>query len=209
MSELPNKMKITFGKSYQDETISLWFSNTVLKIFQNDREGFTFFEWKSFKLEIDTEYFKEIKGKYHRKGRFSDWLALCLDNYNLVEFEDFSKISDKDKATEVDDCFPPCIPESDSIWTAFILAKDLIDADLNGWIISRKANSGAAQWLISRWSKLKSSIFRIFLLWNHRYIKNISKLPPQNIELVVLINQSNLQLKIILRKFINELSPKN
>ena len=194
LSELPTKMKITFGEFYLSEPMSLWFSNTVLKIFQKDRDDFALFEWKSFKIWTDTKYLEYIKGEHHCTDPYSDWLALCLNKYNSIEFEEFSLISNKEQAAEIDHSFPQCIPNSKSKWTVFILAKDLIGAKLHSWIISSKANSRAIQWLISRWSKLKSTIFTISLPSDSEYITNINKLPPQNIELVVFIDPDKLQL---------------
>ena len=194
LSGLPSKMKITFKKSDSYDTISLWFSNTVLKIFQNDRDYCTLLEWKSFKFEVYKKYLEDIKGEYHCRDPHSDWLALCLDNYNKVEFEDFSLISNKEQADEVDHYFPPCIPDSFNEWTVFILAKDLIEANLDSWITPRKTNFGALQWLVSKWSKLKSFTFPLLLSSDSEYISKISNLSLQNIKLVADITTSKLQL---------------
>ena len=194
MSKLPSIMKITFEVFSLSNPISLWFSNTVLKIFQNDRKGFTLFKWKSFKFEIQQKYMKYIKGVRHWTGPYSDWFILRLESYNKVEFEDFNKISNKEQAAEIDRCFPRCISDSKWQWTVFILAKDLIEAKLNSCIFSRKTHFGAVQWLISNWLKLKSYIFRLSLPWDLEDITNISYLPLKNMELVVSIDSSQLQL---------------
>ena len=194
LSQLPTKMKITFVKDAGYIPISLWFSNTVLKIFQNDRDDFTLFEWKSFKFKIGQKYFKYIKGEHYYKDPNSDWLALDLDYYSQVEFEDFKLISNKEQAAEIDHCFPRWIPDFMGKWTVFILAKDLIEAKLNCWVFSRGADIGAAQWLFSRWSRLKSSIFTFFLFSDSKYITNINNLPPQNIKLSAYITPAMLQL---------------
>ena len=194
LTELPSKMKITFEKDKGGNSISLWFSNTVLKIFQKDRENFSLFKWKLFKFGIEKRYFKNIKRKHQHTDLYSDWLALRLDNYFHVKFEDFKLISNKEEATEIDHYFPPCIPDFKSKCTVFVLVKNLIDARLDNWIISRKADFGAAQWLFSRWSKLKSFIFKLYLPYELDFINRVSKLPPQNIRLIVCISQFSLQL---------------
>ena len=149
LTELPNQMKITFEKDKWPEPISLWFSNTVLKIFQNDRDDYTLFKWKSFRFEIKQKYFEDIKGVRHCKDIYSGWLALCLDNYSQVEFEDFKKISDTEQAAEVDRCFPEYTPDSTSKWTVFIWAKDLIEAKLNCNISFFNQNSIWIFWVIN------------------------------------------------------------
>ena len=194
LSGLPNKMKITFEKSNSYDPISLWFSNTVLKIFQTDRDEYNLFEWKLFKFKIDQNYFKSIKGEYNWTNPNSSWLALRLDNYNQVEFEDFNLISNKELADEVDLWFPPCIPDIKNKWTVFILAKDLIDAKLSSWVIYSQVYSGTAQWLLLKWSKLKLSILQLCLSSNSKCITKFIKLAPQNIELVLSIHLDKLQL---------------
>ena len=193
LSGLTNIMKITFKQPEGNNPSSLWFSNTVLKIFQNDRDDFTVVKCKSFTIEIDINYFEDIKEEYRWTDQYSDWFTLRLDKYSQVEFEDFNLISNKEQAAEAVHCFPPWIPDSVSECTVLILAKDLIDAKLNSCIFSLKTNFEAVQWLFSRWSKLKSSIFKMYLPNESRYITDISNLPPQNIDLVVFIGPDILQ----------------
>ena len=187
LTELPDKMKITFGTDIGSKS-TLWFSNTVLKIFQNDRVGFALFKWKSFKVRVWLEI-ENIKRKRHSTDPYSDWFALCLDEYGQVEFDDFKLISEKEQAEEVDKCFPLYIPDSESKRTVLILAKDLIDAKLFSWIIPRKVDCRTDNLLFLRSSKLISSIFTILLPNDLRYITNISKLPPLNIELILFDEQ--------------------
>ena len=184
LAGLPDKMKIIFEKDKGLEPISLWFSNTVLKIFQNDRVDFALFEWKSFKVTYWLK-FESIERKRHSTDLYSDWLALCLDKYGQVEFEDFKLISEKEQAEEVDKCFPPYIPDSKSKRTVLILTKDLIDAKLFSWIIPWEVDDVTDHSFYLRSSKLKSSIFTILLPNDFWCIANISKLPSQNIELTL------------------------
>ena len=189
------KWKLLFNNNLSSEKpISLWFSNTVLKIFQNDRVGFALFKWKSFKVR-DWRKIKSIKGIRHSIDPYSDWFALCLDEYAQVEFEDFKLISEKEQAEEVDKCFPRWIPDSESKRTVLILAKDLTDAKLFSWIIPRKVDCITDHSLISRWSKFKTSELTILLPNDFKNIDNISKLPPLNINIVVFIDSDKLQLK--------------
>ena len=113
LSGLPDKMKITFGIGKGFKSMSLWFLNTVLKIFQNDRVSFALFEWKSFKV-WDWLKIESIKRNRHSLDPYSDWLALCLDKYGQVEFEEFKLISEKEQVDKVDKCFPQYIPDSKS-----------------------------------------------------------------------------------------------
>ena len=198
LSEFPRKMKITFIKNKWPEPISLWFSNTVLKIFQDDRDGFTLFEWKSFKFDFRRRFFENTKGEPCCADPHSNLFALSLDNYDKLEFEDFNKISNTKLVAKIDDCFPECIPDSKSEWTVFILAKDLIEAKLNGYIsFSRRIQFGFVEWLISNLLKLKSYILTISLPWDPKYITNIRKLPHQNMKLVVSIYSFLLQLYVL------------
>ena len=165
LTELPNQMKITFMKDKGYKPMSLWFSNTVLKILQNDRDDFTLFEWKSFKFEIEQKYFEYIKGEHYYANPNSDWLALSLDFYDKVEFEDFNLISNKEQAAEIDYFFPRWIPNFMGKWTVLLLAKDLIEAKLDCWVFFKKSRYWSCSVIIFKMIETKIIYFYIIFIW--------------------------------------------
>ena len=122
--KLPSKMKIIFKWNDFYNWISLRFSNTVLKISNNDRGDFAIFEWKSFLYKIDKDNIKDIKFEDHNSEPDLDWLKLKLRNNYKIEFEDFSPIT-KEQAGKYDSYFPQFILDNESWWTVAVLVKDL------------------------------------------------------------------------------------
>ena len=176
---LPSKMKIIFQLGYPIKPIFLKFSNTVLKIVQNDRKDFTLFEWKSFLCEIDRDNIKDIKFENHSSESKLDWLKLELRNNYKVEFEEFNPLAIK-QAGKYDSCFPQHILDNESWWTVAVLVKDLDSFKFHTPIASLYEPDWSLNRLVSRWSGLKYFSHELEFPDHFKYLANIISLFPKN-----------------------------
>ena len=152
--KLPSKMKITLSWRNLNSQISLIFSNTVLKISQNDGDNSSFFEWKSFLYEIHRDNIKNIKFEDHSSEPDLDWLKLRLRNNYKIEFEELNPLTEE-QASKHDNCFPQHILDNENGWTVAVFVKNLKLFKLQGLINSLNDPDWNLDRLISKWSGLK------------------------------------------------------
>ena len=179
LQNLPSKMKFTVKWGYHWTTISLRFSNVVLKIVQNKRKDFTLFEWKSFLYEIDEDNIKNIKFEDHSSEPYLDWLKLILRSNYKVEFEEFNPLT-IEQAGKYDNCFPQHNLDNKSWWTIAVLVKDLDSFKLHGPIASLNEPDWNLDRLILKWSGLKYFSHELEFPDHFKYLANIISLFPKN-----------------------------
>ena len=194
LSQLPNQMKITFSKFYWLEPISIRFSNVVLKIIQDDRDDFLLIEWKSFIYKISQYDLEDIKVVKFDSESNSEWLKLNLALYGVIVFEDFNQIIDLKQAINVNNSFPKSTSKSKNERTIFVLAKNIFEVQIQNSIVSLKDPDGTVEWLISKWSEMKSCSKKLSLPDDYKYLSSIIKLFPSTTKYTIEFSFIDLQL---------------
>ena len=187
LSELPSKMKITFKWRKQLKPITLWFSNVILKVFQNDRDDFMLFEWKSFMFKISQNYLKDIKVEHLGIESYLDMLVLNLDHYLQIEFEDITPILNNDQALNVDEYFLQYIQDSKSNWEILVRAKDIARIDVKNSIVWLEDLNGNVEWLTLKWAELKNYFYELTFPYELEYLPNLVSLLPQTWKYTILL----------------------
>ena len=195
LQKLSSKMKIKLKIGYFERWISLIFSNTVLKISQNDGDNSTFFEWKSFLYEISSDNIKDIKFEDHSSKPDLDWLTLKLRKNFKVEFEDFSPIP-KDQASKYNSCFPQFIWDNESWWTVTVLVKDLNKFEIYSSFEPINDPDETINRLVSKWSRLKYFYYELKFPKDFKCLDNIIRFFPQNWIFTVKIELEDIQILI-------------
>ena len=178
LSQLPNKMKITFGNEIRKFPISLWFSDTILKIYQSDRDNYKLFEWKSFVFVVNQEYLEHIKIALHKSKSDLDWFELSLKSYVKAEFEDFNSTFKLEQCLKYDSWFPQQISDNESQWIVCVLAKDLNKVKLDSSITSFKNHAETVKFLISKWPKSFSHWLKFPN--DFKFLSDIANMYPKN-----------------------------
>ena len=155
------------------------YGNTVLKIFQNDREDFKLFEWKSFLYEIDRDNIKDIKFEDHFSEPDLNWLKLRLRNNYKIEFEELNPLTEE-KACKYNNCFPHNILDNKNWWIVAVLVKDLNSFKLDSPIDSLNDPNWVLYHLVSKWSGLKYFTHKLVFPDHFIYQANIINLFPKN-----------------------------
>ena len=194
LSQLPNQMKITFSKFYWFEPISLQFSNAVLKIIQDDRDDFLLIEWKSFIYENSQYDLEDIKVVKSDSESNSEWLELNLAQFGVIMFEDFNKITDLKQAINVNNFFPKSTSKSKNERTVFVLAKDISEIQIKNSIISLEDPDGTVEWLISKWSEIKSFSKKLSLPDDFKYLSSFINLLSSTTKYTIEFSFIGLQL---------------
>ena len=194
LSQLPNQMKITFSKFYWLEPILLRFSNVVLKFVQDDRDDFLLIEWKSFIYEIGQYYLEDIKVVKIDSEPNSEWLELNLAQYGVIVFEDFNQIIDLKQVINVNNSFPKSTSKSENERAIFVLAKDISEIQIQNSIVSLEDPDGTVEWLISKWSEMKSCSKKLSLPDDYKYLSSIIKLFPSTTKYTIEFSFIDLQL---------------
>ena len=97
LTQLPSQMNVTFGGGLWVKPIWLQFSNTVLKLVQNDRDDVMLLKAKSFSYMFNSDYFDSIAVMRNESEPDLEWLALGWEYYHKIEFEDFEPILNKEQ----------------------------------------------------------------------------------------------------------------
>ena len=194
LSQLPNQMKITFSKFYWFKPISLRFSNVVLKFVQDDRDDFLLIEWKSFIYEISQYDLEGIKVMRFDSEQNSEWLKLNLAQYGVIVFEDFNQIIDLKQAIDVNNFILKSTSKSKNERTVFVLAKDISEIQIQSSIVSLEDPDGTVEWLISKWSEIKSFSKKLTFPDDYKYLSNFIKLFSSTTKYTIKFSFIDLQL---------------
>ena len=194
LSQLPNQMKITFSKFYWFKPILLRFSNVVLKFVQDDRDDFLLIEWKSFIYEISQDNLEGIKVMRFDSEQNSEWLKLNLAQYGVIVFEDFNQIIDLKQAIDVNNFILKSTSKSKNARTVFVLAKDISEIQIQSSIVSLEDPDGTVQWLISKWSEIKSFSNKLTFPDDYKYLSNFIKLFSSTTKYTIKFSFIDLQL---------------
>ena len=107
LSILPDKMKIWFEPCEYNGSMTLWFSDTIVKIIQNSWETPLLIRCSSF--SIFTYYFKIFKKicvcDSDIKLNDSTQKFLHLKDVDRIEFENFTKIADPEEIKKFEDSY--------------------------------------------------------------------------------------------------------
>ena len=188
ISNLPEKIKVLIGRHNQYNKTSLTFSNTFVRIYQNDDEGLLIYS------KLLTLYFEDScinnRFNFNQDSQISNWnnfYIIKAIKISAIILDNFKKINDPKEILEVEKCFPPKSPSSLHTYEIVVPLKNLINVDLP-WEIKNKSSKELLD-IIPKLSHSKLFKCHIQLNEDFKYLNEWNLIFPEHCQYLISINK--------------------